>query len=146
MVFVDCVIKENIPIEAIIDTSADVNCISQKHIGELGITYHDKSNSIETSDASYFTLRKINLHIGFNDSEKHKIIPSKFIVLGPDWPGSDLILEMPWFRENSATLDICNSKLLLDDNFAILIKEVKWNNNPEQAEDALHNSVILFFV
>ncbi len=97
MVFVDCVIKENIPIEAIIDTSADVNCISQKHIGELGITYHDKSNSIEASDASYSTLGKIDLHISFNDSEKHKSTFGEFIVVRSDWPGPDLILEGSWF-------------------------------------------------
>ena len=69
--------------------------------------------------------------ITFN-SEKHKSIgPSEFIVLGPDWPGPDLILGMPWFRENGATLDICNSKLLLDDNFAIPFKEVKYEPNAE---------------
>ena len=39
MMFVNCVVEENIPIEATIDTSADVNCISQKHIGELGKVY-----------------------------------------------------------------------------------------------------------
>ncbi len=44
------------------------------------------------------------------------ITPVKFIVLGPDWPDyyPDLVLEMPWFQENGATLDICNSKLLLE--------------------------------
>ena len=127
MVFVDCVVEENIPIEATIDTSADVNCISQKHIDELGITYHDKSNSIETPDASYSTLGKVNLCITFNDGKKHKSIPSEFIVVGPDWPDHfpDLTLGGPWFRESGATLDICNSKLLLDDNFAIPFKEVK---------------------
>ena len=93
MVFVNCVVKEIFPIEALIDTWANINCISQKHIGELGITYHDKSNSIETPDASYSTLGKVNLHIGFNDGEKHKSTPSEFIVIGPDWPGPDLILE-----------------------------------------------------
>ena len=98
MVFVDCVVEENIPIEATIDTSADVNCISQKHIGELGITYHDKSNRIETPDTSYSTLGKVNLHIGFNDSEKHKTILSEFIVVRPDWPDHfpDLILRILW--------------------------------------------------
>ncbi|PKC59540.1 hypothetical protein RhiirA1_469293 [Rhizophagus irregularis] len=118
MVFVNCVVEENIPIEASIDTSANVNCISQKHIGELGITYHSESNSIVTPDASYSTLGKVNLHIGFNDGEKHKTIPSEFIVLGPDWPDyfPGLVLGGPWFQENGATLDICNSKLLLDDN------------------------------
>ncbi|CAB4403266.1 unnamed protein product [Rhizophagus irregularis] len=116
-------VEENIPVEASIDTSTDVNCISQKHIGELGITYHSESNSIITPDASYSTLGKVNLHIGFNDGKKHKSTPSEFIVVGPDWPGPDLILGGPWFRENGATLDICNSKLLLDDNFAIPFKE-----------------------
>ena len=131
MIVVNCAVKKNIPIEASIDTNANVNCISQKHIGELGITYHNKSNRIETPDTSYSTLGKVNLHIGFNDSEKHKTIPSEFIVLGPDWPEPDLILGMPWFRENGATLDICNSKLLLDDNFAIPFKEVKYEPNAE---------------
>ena len=97
MIVVNCAVEKNIPIEASIDTGADVNCISQKHIGELGITYHDKSNSIETPDASYSTLGKVNLHIGFNDSEKHKTILSEFIVVGPDWPDHfpDLTLGMP---------------------------------------------------
>ena len=122
---VNCVVEENIPIDTSIDTFTDVNCISQKHIGKLGITYPSESNSIVTPDASYSILGKDNLHIGFEDGEKHKTIPSEFIVFGPDWPGPDLILGMPWFRENGATLDICNSKLLLDDNFAIPFKEIK---------------------
>ncbi|RIA81594.1 hypothetical protein C1645_836759 [Glomus cerebriforme] len=69
----------------------------QKYIGELGITYHDESNSIKTLDASYFTLEKINLHISFEDGEKHKSTPIKFIVLGLDWPDyyPDLILGIP---------------------------------------------------
>ena len=129
MVFVNCVVEENIPIEASIDTSTDVNCISQKHIGELGITYH--SESIVTPDASYSTLGKVDLHIGFNDGKKHKSTPGEFIVVGPDWPGPELILGGPWFRENGATLDICNSKLLLNDNFAIPFKEVKYEPNAE---------------
>ena len=81
MVFVNCVVEENIPIEALIDTCANINCISQKHIGELGITYPSESNSIVTPDASYPTLGKVNLHIGFEDGEKHKSIPVEFIVL-----------------------------------------------------------------
>jgi hypothetical protein len=122
MVFVNCVIKENSSTQASIDTCADVNCISQKNISELGITYHSENNSIETPDAIYSTIGKVNLHIGFNDGEKHKSIPVEFMILGPDWPGPDLILGGPWFRENDATLDICNSKLLLDNNFAIPFK------------------------
>ncbi|CAG8698239.1 18738_t:CDS:2, partial [Acaulospora morrowiae] len=94
----DLEIEENIPIEALIDIGADVNCISQKNI-------------------------LVDLHIGFNDGEKHKSTPGKFIVVGPDWPGPDLILGGSWFRESGATLDICDSKLLLGDNFAIPFKE-----------------------
>ena len=123
---VNCIVKGNIPVEASIDTSTDVNCISQKHISKLGITYHSESNSIVTPDASYSTLEKVNLHIGFEDGKKHKSTPVEFIVLGPEWPGPDLILGGPWFQENGATLDICNSNLLLDDNFAIPFKEVDY--------------------
>ncbi|PKK58969.1 hypothetical protein RhiirC2_857556 [Rhizophagus irregularis] len=71
------------------------------------------------------SVKKVNLHIGFNDGEKHKSTSGEFIVLGPDWPGLDLILGGPWFRESGAILDICDSKLLLDDNFTILIKEIQ---------------------
>ncbi|GBC34961.2 uncharacterized protein OCT59_023209 [Rhizophagus irregularis] len=99
MVFVNCVIEENIPIEASINTSANVNYINQKHIGELGTTYHSESNHIEIPDASYPTLGKVNLHIGFEDGKKYKSIPTEFIVVGPDWPDHfpDLTLGGPWF-------------------------------------------------
>ena len=97
MVFVNCVIEENSPTQASIDTCANVNCISQKHIGELGIAYHDENNSIKTLDATYSTIGKVNLHIGFNDGEKHKSTPSEFIVVGSDWPDyfPDLVLGGP---------------------------------------------------
>ena len=84
MVFVNCVIEENSPTQASINTCANVNCISQKHISELGIAYHDENNSIKTLEATYSIIGKVNLHIGFNDSEKHKSTPSEFIVVGPD--------------------------------------------------------------
>ena len=84
MMIVNCVVEENKPIRAVIDSGTNMNCISQKHIGELGITYHSESNSIVTPRASYSTLGKVNLHIGFNDGKKHKSIPSEFIVVGPD--------------------------------------------------------------
>ena len=97
MVFINCVVKEKISIEASIDTFTDVNCISQKYIGELGITYHSKSNKIVTPDTSYSTLGKVNLHISFNNGEKHKSTPSEFIVIRSDWPDyfPDLILGGP---------------------------------------------------
>ncbi|PKC53880.1 hypothetical protein RhiirA1_478393 [Rhizophagus irregularis] len=67
------------------------------HISELGITYPSESNSIVTPDASYFTLEKVNLHIGFKDSEKYKSTLIEFIVLGSDWPDyfPDLVLGIP---------------------------------------------------
>jgi hypothetical protein len=95
MIIVNYVIEENIPIEESIDTSTNVNCISQKHISELRITYHSKSNSIVTPDASYSILGKVNLYIGFEDGEKHKSTPVEFMVLGPDWPDPDLTLGGP---------------------------------------------------
>ena len=84
MILVNCAVEENDPTQAVLDTSANVNCISQKHIGELGIAYHDENNSIKTLNATYSTIGKVNLHIGFNDGEKHKSTPSEFIVVGPD--------------------------------------------------------------
>ncbi|CAB4426404.1 unnamed protein product [Rhizophagus irregularis] len=95
MVFMNCVIKETSPSQAVLDTGADVSCVSKKHIGELGIAYHDENNSIKTLDATYSTIGKVNPHISFNDGEKHKSTPSEFIVVGPDWPGPDLILGGP---------------------------------------------------
>ena len=56
MIVINYTVEENIPIVAVIDSGADINCISQKHIAKLEITYHDKSNSIKTPDASYSTL------------------------------------------------------------------------------------------
>jgi len=96
IIVVNCAVEKNIPIEASINTDVDINCISQKYISELEITYHDKSNSIEAPDASYSILGKVNLHISFNDNKKHKTISSEFIVFRPDWPDyyPDLVLEM----------------------------------------------------
>ena len=115
MVFVNCVVEENIPIEASIDTCTDVNCISQKHIGELGITYPSENNSIVTPDASYSTLGKVNLHIGFEDGEKHKSTLVEFIVLGSDWPDyfPDLILKILWLWENGTNFDMHNLLLTI---------------------------------
>ncbi len=84
MMFVNCVVEENIPIEVLIDSGANMNSISHKYISELGITYHSENNSIETPDISYSILGNVNLHIGFNDGKKHKSISDKFIVFGSD--------------------------------------------------------------
>ena len=78
-----------------LDIGASANYVSQKYISELGITSYSESNSIITPNASYFTLGNVNLHIGFNDSEKHKNISGEFVVLGLDWPELNLILGMP---------------------------------------------------
>ena len=80
-----------------------------------------------------FHIKKVNLRIGYEDGKKYKSTPIDFIVLRPDWPDyySDLVLGMPWFQENGATLDICNSKLLLNDNFTIPFKKVKYEPNAE---------------
>src|SRR4051794_17251999 len=98
MILVNCAVEKNIPIKAVINSGADINCISQKHIGELGITNHNKSNSIEILNVSYFTIGKVNLCITFNNDKKHKSIPSEFIVVEPDWPDHfpDLTLGMLW--------------------------------------------------
>ena len=100
-----------------IDIGANVNLISEKIVK---IAYA-KDNSIPGFlDKSYSTLGKINLRIILNDGEKHKIIPTEFIVTGPDWPDQfpEILLGSPWMRENSVRL--CNSTLTIDDNFVIL--------------------------
>jgi hypothetical protein len=127
MVFVNCSVEETGPTQAVLDTSADVSCISKKYVDGMGMAY-EKDDINPRVNGIYSTLGKINLCIAFNDGEKRKNIPSEFIVVGPDWPDrfSDLALGMPWLRENGATLDICNSKLLLDDNFAIPFEKVNY--------------------
>src|SRR5688572_12128329 len=113
MKFVDCIIEEKSPIKASIDFGGNINGISQKIINELDLTYHNESNSAElqTPLASYSILGKLKLRTSFNVGEKHKSTePTEFMVLGPDWPDHypDLILGMPWLRENNATIDMCN--------------------------------------
>ncbi len=84
MKFIKYIIKENTSIKASIDLNVNINYIRQKIISELGLTYHIKSNSTElqTLYISYFILKKVNLHISFNNNEKHKSIrPSEFIIL-----------------------------------------------------------------
>ena len=80
-----------------------------------------------TPKASYFTLGKVNLHIGFNDGKKHKSISSEFIVAGPDWPDHfpDVTLGMSWLRENGANFDMHNSLLTID-NFIIPFEKVDY--------------------
>ena len=70
---------------------------------------------------SYSTLGKVNLRIILNDGEKHKSIPTEFIVTGSDWPDQfpEILLGSPWMRENDVSLNICNSTLTIDDNFVI---------------------------
>ncbi|GBC51681.2 hypothetical protein GLOIN_2v1763772 [Rhizophagus irregularis DAOM 181602=DAOM 197198] len=85
-----------------IDICANANFISEKIVK---IAYA-KDNSIPRvygfPDESYSTLGKVNLRIILNDCEKHKIIPTEFIVTGPDWPDQfpKILLGSPWMREN----------------------------------------------
>src|SRR4051812_1751342 len=69
-----------------IDIGANANFIS----GKIVKIAYAKDNSIPRVygflDESYSTLEKINLRIILNDSEKRKIIPTEFIVTGPDLP------------------------------------------------------------
>jgi hypothetical protein len=125
MIFVNCVIEETSPSQAVLDTCADISCVSEKYVDEMEMVY-EKDDINPRVHGNYSTLGKVNLCITFNDGKKHKSIPTEFIVVEPDWPDHfpDLTLGMPWLRENGATLDICNSKLLLDKNFAIPFKKV----------------------
>ncbi|RGB38768.1 hypothetical protein C1646_665189 [Rhizophagus diaphanus] len=80
-----------------IDIGANANFISEKIVK---IAYA-KDNSIPKVygflDESYSTLEKVNLCIILNDGKKHKIIPTEFIVTGPDWPDqfSEILLGSP---------------------------------------------------
>ncbi|CAJ0853853.1 5445_t:CDS:1, partial [Entrophospora sp. SA101] len=88
----------------------------------------NKSNSLElqTPDGSFSVLGKVELQTSFNVDGKHKSIdPIEFLVLGSDWPGPDLMLGKPWLQKNGAKIDMCNSQLILHDNFAIPIVENK---------------------
>ncbi|RGB39843.1 hypothetical protein C1646_753968 [Rhizophagus diaphanus] len=86
-----------------IDIGANANFISEKIVK---IAYA-KDNSIPRVygflDESYSTLGKVNLRIILNDGEKHKIIPTEFIVTGPDWPDQfpEILLGSPWMQENN---------------------------------------------
>ena len=77
------------------DTSANTNYVSEEKVDGMKMTY-EKDDSNPRVNGSYFTLGKVNLYITFNDDEKHKNIPSEFIVVGPDWPNHfpDLTLGM----------------------------------------------------
>ncbi|CAG8726898.1 2233_t:CDS:1, partial [Rhizophagus irregularis] len=98
MILINCAVKEN---QTVLDTSTNVNCISEKSIDGMKMVYK-KDDSNSKVNGSYFTLGKVNLYITFNDGKKHKSIPSEFIVVGPDWPDnfSDLTLGISWLQEN----------------------------------------------
>ena len=65
---------------------ADANYINEKNVK---ITYA-KDDSIPRVNGFlgkfYSTLGKVNLRIILNDGEKHRNIPSEFIVVRSDWP------------------------------------------------------------
>src|SRR3954451_4635749 len=103
MIFVNCIVKENNPIQTVLDTSANVNCISKKSVDSMKIVY-EKDDSNFKVNGSYFTLGRVSLCITFNNDEKHKSIPSEFIVIGSDWPNHfpDLMLGNLWLKKNGA--------------------------------------------
>ena len=104
-----------------IDIGANANFISEKIVK---IAYA-KDNSIPRVNGflgeSYSTLGKVNLRIILNAGEKHKSIPTEFIVTGSDWPDQfpEILLGSPWMRENGVSLNMHNSTLTIDDNFVI---------------------------
>jgi hypothetical protein len=69
-----------------INIDANANYISEKNVK---IAYA-KDNSIlrlnRLLGESYSPLEEVNLHIILNNDKKYKIVPSKFIVIGSDWP------------------------------------------------------------
>jgi hypothetical protein len=130
MVFVNCVIEETGPTQAVLETGANVSCISEKYVD---VMVYEKDDINPRVHGNYSTLGKVNLCITFNDGKKHKSIPTEFIVVGPDLPDHfpDLTLGMPWLRENGAKFDMSNLLFSIDDNFAIPFKEVPMQY-PEQ--------------
>ena len=84
MFLVNCAVEENSPIEAALDTGANVSYASEKIIDGKEMAYEkdDSNPKVKNWDGSgsYSTLGKVNLCISFNDGEKHKCIG--FIVLG----------------------------------------------------------------
>jgi len=67
-----------------LNISANINCISEKSVNDMKMVYK-KNDSNSKVNRSYFTLKKVNLYIIFNNSKKHKSIPSEFIVVRSDW-------------------------------------------------------------
>jgi len=103
MLFVNCAVKEKSPIETLIDTGSDADLITQKFINELGLVHHvNESNcpELQTPDGSFSVLGKVELQTSFNVDGKHKSTdPVEFLVVGPDWPGPDLVLGKPWLQK-----------------------------------------------
>ncbi|GES74425.1 hypothetical protein GLOIN_2v1763772 [Rhizophagus clarus] len=97
-----------------IDICANANFISEKIVK---IAYA-KDNSIPRvygfPDESYSTLGKVNLRIILNDGEKHKIIPTEFIVTGPDWPDQfpEILLGSLWMQENRVRLNMYTAYII----------------------------------
>ena len=70
MILVNYAVEENSPTQAVLDTSANINCISGKNVDGMEMAYEkDDSNPRVKSwngSGSYFTLGKVNLLISFN--------------------------------------------------------------------------------
>jgi hypothetical protein len=69
MVLVNCSIEETGSTQAILDTGADVSCVSEKYVNKMEIVY-EKDDINPRVNGNYSTLRKVNLCITFNDSKK----------------------------------------------------------------------------
>jgi hypothetical protein len=101
-----------------IDIGANVNLISETIVK---IAYNSIPRVNGFLGESYSILGSVNLCVILNDGKKHKRIPTKFIVVGSDWPDQfpEILLGSPWMQENDVSLNICNSTLTIDYNFVI---------------------------
>lgn len=124
MLFVNCAVEENSPIEVSIDSSSSINVVKKKYTDKTGLTFHESNmgSKIEGINGSINALGKIDLRTSFTNDGKHKNTdPIEFFILGSDWSGPDLILGKPWLQKNNAIVNICDNQLIIHDNFAIPI-------------------------
>ncbi|CAG8775421.1 6354_t:CDS:2 [Dentiscutata erythropus] len=102
-----------------VDMGANANYISRKNV----IIAYAKDDSIPRVngflDEFYSALGKVNLHIILNDGEKHKIIPTEFIVIGSGWPNQfpEILLGSLWMCQ------ILEARLLEKNNTGEILKE-----------------------
>ena len=63
MLLVNCTIKENFPIEAVIDSDANVNIIKKRYINKMNLAFNENDIGIklEECNSSISILGKIEL-------------------------------------------------------------------------------------